>query len=281
MDCLSRFISSDGRVRVLAVIATNAAQEVIRRHELKGSTAGRLAADGTVCALLLSAHVKGEERILVEVSCDEPRFVFSGEASADGKVRARLRPTRLGAVHHLKGRMAAVKWNAHTELYRGLATVDHKDLQAVLRGYLQDSQQTLGRAWLHSRVRYGKVSFAGGLLIERLPVRDGLDQTEFDALMDSLEGDEPRARIECAQAGIIPGLSLESLETRPVQFSCRCSLERVESTLCTLGAADIRSLAEEQGQAEVTCDFCMTRYVVPKSRMHALADAMESTAVVS
>ncbi len=275
MDRLTRLLSTDGRLRVLVLTATDAVRETIARHELVGTTAVRVAAEGVVSALLLSAHTKGDERILMELVSESPRFVFSGEARADGTLRARLRPPRLGAVHHLTGRLATVKWNASTELYRGTAAVDHPDLQAVLRGYLRDSQQTLGRAWLHAVVEDGELTFAGGLLVERLPVDDGLSSEDFDAVMDTFERDDPVARIEAAQLGIMPGLDLVEVGQGPVAFSCGCSLERVEATVCTLGAADIRSLEQEQGQAEVTCDFCAERYVVPGSRLLELAEGLE------
>lgn len=277
MDSLTRLLATDGRVRVLVVTATEAVQEVARRHELVGSTALRIAAEGTVSALLLSAHTKGDERILLELANEGPRFVFSGEARADGQVRARLKPARIGAVHQLTGTLTAVKYNARTELYRGTAAMDHPDLQAVLRGYLRDSQQTLGRAWLHTELVDGEVSFAGGVLIERLPVSDGLDSEAFEALMVPIEEDDPAVRVILAQAGRIPGLDVVVIEQRDVIFTCTCSLERVESSVCTLGPADVRTLAAEQGHAEVICDFCSERYVVPAARLLELADGMEGS----
>ena len=117
----------------------------------------------------------------------------------------RLRPERIGAVHRLSGTLAAVKYNERSEQYRGAASMDHPNLQAVLRGYLQDSQQTLGRAWLHAAFEDGELRFAGGLLVERLPITEGLDSQAFDALMDTFERDDPIARFEAAQLGIMPG----------------------------------------------------------------------------
>ncbi len=276
MDRLIRLLSTDGRLRVLALSATAAAQEVARRHGLEGATAQRLAAEGTVSALLLSAHIKGDERILLELANDAPRFVFSGEARADGTVRARLKPARIGPLHHLSGKFATVKWNDRIELYRGTAAMDHADLQAVLRGYLRDSQQTLGRAWLHATLDDQGIAFAGGLLVERLPVRDGLDSQYFDRVMDTFEADDPVARIQAAQLGIMPGLELVEVDAQDVRFACTCSLARVEASVCTLGAADVRALQAEQGQAEVTCDFCAERYVVPGPRLMALAESLEA-----
>ena len=50
-------------------------------------------------------------------------------------------------------------------------------------------------------------------------------------------------------------------EPAPVFFRCRCSRERVAGVLQSLGAEEIRSVLAEQGQVEVTCDFCNRAYL--------------------
>ncbi len=273
-DSLRTLLSPDGRLRVLVAEATDAADEVVRRHRLSTSAAARLAADGTVLSLLMSAHVKDRERILIEVQGEGPPFVFSGEASADGAVRARLRPLALPPLERLVGTISAVKWNEDRELYRGTASVDHRDLEEVLRAYLRDSQQTLGAVRLGSRIDGTRVGFAGGVLIERMPVGEPLESEAFRSLTDLALGGDLEPVVEAAGSGTLPGLSLAPVEEREVVFRCHCSLARVESSICTLGAEDLRALVAEQGEAEVSCDFCMERYVVPSVRLLELADAL-------
>ena len=49
---------------------------------------------------------------------------------------------------------------------------------------------------------------------------------------------------------------LEVLETAPVAYHCTCSRDRVERALLSLGAEELQQLIDEQGQAELTCQFC-------------------------
>lgn len=224
-DSLKRSLTAG--TRILEADVTECAAETVRRHGLTGRAA-RLAEEGLVAAVLLSAHIKGEERMLVQVQSEVPRFAFTAEVWADGAVRARLMPSTVGNVP-IRGTLVAIKHDANKELYRGVARIDGTFSKA-LQHYLTQSQQT-----------QGKVSIQGttGRLEEVLPAGP--------LIADFV--DEPLA----------------------LRFQCTCSLERVESTLKALGSEDLRALAEEQGQGEVTCHFCNETYVVPKARLLELA----------
>jgi len=46
----------------------------------------------------------------------------------------------------------------------------------------------------------------------------------------------------------------------PLRFHCPCSWERAASTLALLGELDLLTLIREEGEADVTCEFCRARY---------------------
>ena len=46
---------------------------------------------------------------------------------------------------------------------------------------------------------------------------------------------------------------------QPLRFGCTCSRERTRNALLSLGAAEIRQLLDEDGEATLTCDFCLSR----------------------
>jgi molecular chaperone Hsp33 len=46
-----------------------------------------------------------------------------------------------------------------------------------------------------------------------------------------------------------------------VTFRCSCSRDRVANMLRLLGADEVRGVAAERGEVEVSCDFCGRRYV--------------------
>jgi molecular chaperone Hsp33 len=43
--------------------------------------------------------------------------------------------------------------------------------------------------------------------------------------------------------------------------------------MISLGAAELQKLIDEQGQAEVTCEFCRSKYVFNKGELEALRAA--------
>ena len=59
-------------------------------------------------------------------------------------------------------------------------------------------------------------------------------------------------------------------EALPVAFRCSCSFERVENTLRMLGHDEICSIIEEWGAVDVTCEFCIQKYVFDAVDVEAL-----------
>lgn len=211
---------------------TDVAAETIRRHGLSGRAA-ELVTEGLVASVLLSAHIKGEERMMVQVQAEKPRFAFTAEVRSDGSLRARLTPSRVGE-GPIEGTLVAIKHDASRELYRGVARLEGTFGES-LQHYLLQSQQTEGQVHIAGPI---------GRLVERLPEGPPLSEELRD---------------------------LVELEEIPLVFRCTCSLERVEGTLRALGSEDLRALAQEEGQGEVTCHFCNETYVVPESRLLELA----------
>ena len=64
--------------------------------------------------------------------------------------------------------------------------------------------------------------------------------------------DDPEAMLRT----VLSEFELEVLETAPVAYRCTCSRDRVERALLSLGADELRQMLDEQGHAELTCQFC-------------------------
>lgn len=60
---------------------------------------------------------------------------------------------------------------------------------------------------------------------------------------------------------------------RPLEFRCGCSRERVHRALLALGKDELEDLLPTEGQAEATCEFCTTRYVIPGDELRTLIAA--------
>ncbi|HSR11689.1 MAG TPA: Hsp33 family molecular chaperone HslO, partial [Thermodesulfobacteriota bacterium] len=59
---------------------------------------------------------------------------------------------------------------------------------------------------------------------------------------------------------ILAGIPFHFLEKKDLSFQCTCSRERIERVLVSLGTGELKSMIAEQGQTDVTCEFCRSRY---------------------
>ena len=55
---------------------------------------------------------------------------------------------------------------------------------------------------------------------------------------------------------VLRDFELEILEKHPVEYRCYCSRDRVSRALISMGRQELSELIAEQGQAELTCQFC-------------------------
>ncbi len=267
-----------GRARVMVAVVHEQADEVRRRHDLDRAAAV-LAAEGLVAAVLLSAHIKGEERMTVQVASDLPPFTFSADVDAVGTLRARFVPARgIMPVKKFTGMLLAMKSLGQHELYRGVSPVTDETFEQALGRFLKQSQQTDARVRVLCRLdKRGHVRFAAGMLIERMP---GISAEDFAAAFD--ETMQPGVGNAAKQAtdfeklvtdfamGQLAGASIEPLGFQDFVFRCSCTRDRVAAMLRTLGLEELGAIKQEQGQAEITCNFCNTRYVFDGSALDGL-----------
>ncbi len=114
----------------------------------------------------------------------------------------------------------------------------------------------------------------GGVLLQKLPDGDGAALLETGRRLTREVLD--RALLEANGSGpallrsLFPGVELDVLAKRPLEFRCGCSRERVHRALLALGRAELEDLLARNGQAEATCEFCTTRYVIPPDELRTL-----------
>ena len=123
------------------------------------------------------------------------------------------------------------------------------------------------------------VTAAGGYLIQLLPGAGEETITRIEegvkrlgpvslALERGLDG-------EGLLRAVLEGTQLEILEKHPVEYRCYCSRDRVTRALISMGRGELASLIEEQGQAELTCQFCDKVYRYTKEELEELLAGME------
>ena len=109
-------------------------------------------------------------------------------------------------------------------------------------------------------------SAAEKVMVAELPIVDDMDRA-----LDNMEKGMDAEEIIKA---ILSDFEVEVLEKRPVEYRCYCSRDRVTRALISMGRGEMESLIEEQGEADLTCQFCDAVYHYSKEELEALLAQM-------
>ena len=122
------------------------------------------------------------------------------------------------------------------------------------------------------------VTAAGGYLIQLLPGagEDVISKIEagvarVGSVSHALEGGLDG---EGLLRAVLSDFELEILETHPVEYRCYCSRERVSRALVSMGRQELSDLIQEQGRAELTCQFCDQVYHYTREELEELLTNM-------
>ena len=133
-----------------------------------------------------------------------------------------------------------------------------------------------------------EVKAAGGMIIQMLPdateecisalekwlpempkiseLADKVSQDADGRSMESIMEEYLRA----AFLGMPEEFQIMPLDTLDIGWKCDCSEERLEQVVKSLGAKEISDMIEQDGQAELTCQFCGKSYHFDKEHLGRL-----------
>jgi molecular chaperone Hsp33 len=269
-----RALVADRAVRLLLVEAGAIAEHTRRVHGL-APHAARVAAEAVVAAALSSAQIKGAERLTLLVQGHAPRFAAHVDLDGNGALRARLGPADVQLEDgRFSGLLVAVKHGPRGELYRGATAVDQDTMAGALGAHFGSSTQSdailrLGCTWDDQ----GGIASAGGLLLERLPVEQGLPSITREDFAERYgwvrDADLSQLLVQAA-FGALGHERFDLLDRAEIRWECRCTPARIEGMLAGLGPAELQSMIDEDHGAEVTCHFCARVYHLDEGQLRAL-----------
>lgn len=282
-DVALRGLSNTGSVRALTCVTTNLVNELQRRHQtwpLATAALGRTASIAGMMGLFL----KGEERLTVQIKGDGPIGSIIVDADADGHVRGYVEHPHVhlpsnplgkldvgGAVG--RGLLYVMRDLGLREIYRGSSELQSGEIAEDFTYHFAVSEQTPSTVGAGVLVNTdNSVIVSGGFIIQLLP---GHTEEDIRAL------EEKVACIPSVTDMLVKGTTAEELlfrllpdakilEQQQLVFRCKCSRERLEGVLKSLGPAEIQGIIQEQGAAEVICHFCNEHYQFDKRELAAL-----------
>ena len=230
--------------------------------EDNGSVTLRIKGDGPLGGITAVADSAGNARgYVVNPAVDLP---LKGPAKLD-----------VGSAVGRDGSLTVIKDMNLKEPYVGTVPLVSGEIAEDITSYFAESEQIPTACALGVLVGTDQsVTSAGGYLIQLLPGAGEDIITKIEAgvqrvgsVSHALEGGLDGAGLLRA---VLSDFDLEILETHPVEYRCYCSRDRVTRALISMGREELSSLIQDQGQAELTCQFCDQIYRYSKEELEEI-----------
>ena len=277
-----------------ALDSTDMVGELERIHR---SSAVVTAATGRLltAASIMGSMLKGEgHSITLGVSGGGPAGSVIAVADAAGNAKAyatnpvveiplnpRGKLDVSGAVGR-EGKLYVIRDQGRGEPYVGLVPLVSGEIAEDITSYFATSEQVPTVCALGVLVDTDlTVKAAGGYLLQLLP---GAGEEEISQVEQNTLAMPPVTQLICD--GLTPeelalralaGMEPRVLDARTVEYRCDCTRQRMAAALASLGAGELRAMAEEDGQAELCCHFCRDRFTFPREELLEMASRKEES----
>jgi len=278
-DTLQRFTFDNTHVRGELVGLKQTLADIYQRQSYP-EPVNNLLGELLVAAALLSATVKIEGLLSLQVQTDGPVRVLVAETTHDGKLRgiARMDEEKEWNDSQLlgdKGQLVITIEPNQGRRYQGIVAIEEGSITKSLEAYFRQSEQLDTRLWI--RCENG---VAAGLFLQELPelgeVQESLEVDEdawnrLNQLAQTIRTDE---LLHLNNQDILHRLYHEEqvrlYEAQPVQFSCSCSKERLSVALTQIGYAECQDIIDEQKKIRADCQFCGQHYSFTQDDVNGL-----------
>jgi molecular chaperone Hsp33 len=289
-DEIVRGTAWNGGIRVFAARTTELVSELQRRHGTFPTATAALGRAATAAAMM-GVMLKGSEKLTVQVKGDGPLGQIVIDANVVGEIRGYVDHPQVHLASNNQGKLdvaGAVGRNGYLhvikdlglkEPYTGSVPIISGELGEDFTLYFAESEQIPSAVGLGVLVdKDGTVLHSGGYIVQVMP---GLPDAQLERLENAISG-MPHVTALLAQGEtpesllhFLVGEDLTIHQTIEPVFKCKCSRERFEKVLITLGKKEIRSMIEEDGKAELHCHFCNEKYLFDADELvalHSLSD---------
>lgn len=291
-DQLVRAISKDGYVKAVAASTrdlTERARQIHRCFPVATAALGRTLA----AASMMGNMLKGEgSSVTLQIKGGGPLGRILAVSDNEGNVRGTvddpavdlpLRPDGkldVGSAVGSDGTLTVIRDLNLKEPYVGSVGLLGGEIAEDLAAYFVESEQIPTACGLGVLVdRDQSVLCAGGYLVQLLPgaSEDIIGKVEGSIMAAGAvtgilkENPDPEAMLK----KVLSDFELEILETGPIEYRCYCSRDRMERALISMGPEELRSLIDEQGQAELSCQFCDNVQTFTREELEALYEGAQ------
>ena len=286
-DTLQKFIFENAAVRGELIDISATWREVQARH-VYPAPVKKLLGQMVSAAALLSANLKFNGSIIMQIHGDGPVRLLVVECDADLRLRATAKLVQDAVIADDADLRALVNVTGHGRFiitldpaekvpgqqpYQGVVPLDGGDIATVIENYMLRSEQLDTKLWLAAND-----DTARGLLLQKLPYHGGKADATPLSQDDALEtwnravvlGSTLKEQelldtgIDVLMQRLFWEETIRVFDPLHPRFHCSCTREKVGNMLKMLGRAEVESVIAEQGHVGVNCDFCGKHYEYDK-----------------
>ena len=286
-DQIVRVLAKDAPVKASAISARALVERARQIHKTLPVATAALGRALMGCSMMGNQLKEQNGTVTLQIKGGGPLGSITVTSDSAGNVRGYVQngavelmekaPGKLdvGRAVGTDGTLTVIRDIGLKEPYVGRVGLLSGEIADDLTAYFAESEQIPSACALGVLVDTDQsVRCAGGYLIQLLPGAD-------DGVITKVE--QGVARVGAVTAALKEGISalelvrrvlsdfeLEVLEESPVEYRCYCSRERVTRALISLGREELRALIDEQGEAELTCQFCDQVYHYKREELEEL-----------
>lgn len=273
MGEIVRIMTTDGFVMASAITGTDIVARAQKIHHTSPTATAALGRSLLACSMMGNQLKGADNSLTLQIRGDGPLGGITCVSDSEGNVRGyvnnpaadvpRKQEGKLdvgGAVG--SGSLTVIKDLGLKDPYVGSIALVSGEIAEDVTAYFAESEQIPNACALGVLVRKdsGAVITAGGYLIQLLPGagEDVIEKVERGIRkVGYVTGrlSEGESALDLVRE-VLGEFEIEVLETCPVEYRCYCTRDRVVKALVSMGSAEMRSLIDEQGSAELTCQFC-------------------------
>ena len=287
MDYVVRGVAGQGSIRAFAVRTTQLVSQAAKIHGLYPVAAAALGRVLTAAGMM-AVDMKNSSNVLsIVVKGTGPLGSIVSVAKADGTLKGYVDYPQtdlplneagkldVGSAVGREGKLTVIKDMGLKEPYVGQIDLVSGEIGEDIANYFWASEQQPSAVALGVLINPDlSVKAAGGYIIQPLPDADEeiinrIEKkiAEVPAISTLVEqGRTPEEILEI----LLGEFELKLLGKTSLKFKCDCNRERLERVVLGLGKEELEDIIQTEGEAELTCHYCNTKYHFSKEQLESL-----------